>query len=75
MKKYTIIYTDMGDSCDYRARTLGTYNTLEKARKEMKSDVDYYCENNDDLDITDKTEDYVLVGDSNYGCQWQILEV
>ena len=74
MKKYTVIYTDMGDSCDYRARILGTYNTVDKAREEMMSDVGFYCENNDNLEITDETEDYVLVGDFGYGCQWQIIE-
>ena len=32
MVKYTVIYTDQGDTCDGLARTLGTYNSKKKAQ-------------------------------------------
>lgn len=72
---YSLIYTDFGDSCDYKARLQGKYKSFDKAREEMMSDVDFYLENDAyDLTITDETEDYVLVGDFEHGCQWQIIE-
>lgn len=74
MKKYVVIYMDLGDSCDYRNRTLGTYKSFEKAKKEMMLDVDQYAYQNN-LGITEQRDDFVLVGDDEQGCQWQIITV
>lgn len=73
-KIYTVIYTDLGDTCDGKARTLATHNTLEEAQKEMQSDVAYYLNVNEMYSLTECDSHSTLVGDEDGGCQWQILE-
>lgn len=74
--KYILIYTDFGDTCDGLARESGVFDTREQAVEEMKKDVDWYLNENDTLDITDQQiPNWILVGDNENGCQWQILEV
>lgn len=79
MKKYILIYTDFGDSCDYKANFIGTYETQEQAKKEMRDDCTNYIEcmsgSGYDYKITDERDDYILVGDMDGGCAWQILEI
>lgn len=72
-KHYLVIYTDHGDSCDGLARVLGVYETEEKAKHEMDSDVKYYQRTNHHPMSTEYRA--VMVGDQLHGCQWQILEV
>lgn len=74
---YQVIYTDYRDSCDYQARPLGkAYDTYEKAYEEMKLDVKEYVETSDiKVGITNDTGNCVLVGNKEYGCQWEIIEV
>lgn len=74
MTKYTVIYTDQGDTCDGLARTLGTYNSKEEAQKEMQSDVAYYLNVNEMYKITECDDKHTFVGDEDGGCLWQILE-
>ena len=45
-KHYLVIYTDYGDSCDGLARVLGVYETKEKAKHEMDSDIKFYQRRN-----------------------------
>ena len=45
-KRYQVIYTDYGDSCDGLARVLGIYETKEKAEHEMDSDIKFYQRRN-----------------------------
>jgi hypothetical protein len=79
MKKYQVIYTDLGDSCDGRARTLGTFETYESARAEMEKDVAQYIESDKEngihSEITADFCDLILVGDDERGCQWQIMDL
>ena len=81
--KYQVIYTDYGETCDYKARVLGIYKTFENAHKAMMEDVEGYQENyqeawddsNKRLPVTHEDYNSIMLGDDHYGCQWQILEV
>ena len=73
MVKYTVIYTDQGDSCDGLARTLGTYNSKKKAQSAMKADVSCYREVNDMYEITEQDDKHIFVGNEEGGCLWQII--
>lgn len=79
MNKYVLIYTDFGDTCDGLARVSGVYNTQKEAYEEMRADVECYLQkqhNNPDMEeVTEENDIYVLVGDDQDGCQWQILEI
>ena len=79
MKKYKVIYTELGDSCDGRARVFGNFDTYEQARTELDDDVASYIENDKEIginsEITADFGDLVLVGDDERGCQWQIIEL
>ena len=79
VKKYIIIYTDFGDSCDYEARIMDTYDTKEKAISSMNKDIKDWCKQNDmdrENDCLVDHTDCVCMGDPcRFGCQWQILEV
>ena len=74
MKKYIVIYTDFGDTCDGFARVLGTYPTKEEAKKEIERDIFTY-DKNGEYERTIDYDDRVLLGDEEDNCQWQILEV
>ena len=73
MKRYSVVYMDMGTTCDFKNRTLGTYKSLEQAQKEMNKDIKHYLKINNSLSITEQDNDFVLVGSEELGCQWQIL--
>lgn len=75
MTKYSVIYTDQGDTCDGLARTLGTYNSKEEAIKEMQADVKFYRKANDMYEITEQDDKHMFVGDEDGGCLWQIVEL
>lgn len=76
MTKYILIYTDFGDTCDGLARVSGIFDTREQAAEKMKKDVAWYLDENKTLDITDQQiPSWILVGDNQNGCQWQILEL
>ena len=75
MTKHVLIYTEYGDTCDGLARVFGVYNTVEEAETNMKDDVQGYLIDNPNLKITEEDISYILVGDEDYGCQWQILEI
>ena len=75
-KYYTVIYTDYGDTCDGLARVSGTFNTRDEAYNDMRADVELYLQknhNNPNTEVTEENDNYVLVGDEQDGCQWQIL--
>lgn len=86
-KKYQVIYTDHGDTCDYKARCLGFYNSFDEAHKSMLEDIEVYQQaylksweddeemRNKRLPVTHEDNDTIVIGDDYYGCQWQILEV
>lgn len=74
-KKYIVIYTDFGDSCDGFARVLGTHNTKEDAMKDMNEDIQIWRKENKRRPLTIDKGDNILYGDEQNGCQWQILEV
>ena len=73
-KYYTVIYIDLGDSCDVYASVLGTYKSAEEAKQAMDNDIESYNQGNDLAVAIDKG-DVVMLGDEEQGCQWQILEV
>ena len=73
-KKFIVIYTDFGDTCDGFARVSGTYKTLDEAKKDMLKDIEWYRRDND-LPYTVEQDDRILLGDEFNGCQWQILEI
>ena len=73
-KRYTLIYTDFGDSCDLWATVYGTYETEKEAKQAMEKDIKLYKKSND-CDVTMDRDDVVMLGDEEHGCQWQILEV
>lgn len=73
-KKYIVIYTDFGDSCDGFARVSGVFDTKEDAKKDVERDIFTYDRNGEYERTVDKG-DVVLLGDECGGCQWQILEV
>ena len=73
-KKYIVIYTDYGDSCDGYARILGSYKTKEKAKYEMNEDIKYYRRRNDHP-VTTNQGDVFMLGDELSGCLWQLLEM
>lgn len=75
--KYILIYTDFGDTCDGLARIEGIYNSQDEAYEEMHADVELYLQenhNNPNAEVTEENDKYILVGDNQDGCQWQILE-
>ena len=78
-EKYIVIYTDFGDSADELARVLDVYDDKNTAIKDMNSDIEQWCKQNDmnrESDTTMEYEDCVLVGDEcRFGCKWQVLEV
>ena len=41
-KKFVLIYTDYGDTCDGLARVSGVFNTFREAQIEMDRDVEQY---------------------------------
>ena len=73
-KKYVVIYTDFGDTCDGFARVLGTHNTKEDAMKDMNEDIAIWKKENKQP-LTINKGDCILYGDEQNGCQWQVLEV
>ena len=73
-KKYIVIYTDYGDSCDGYARVLGTYESKEKAKYKMDNDIKFYQRKND-CPVTTNRGDVVMLGDEQSGCLWQLLEM
>lgn len=83
MVKYQVIYTDYGDSCDYKARSLGVYKTFKAAHKAMMDDTKIYQnayheawdDETKDLPIAHEDNDSIMLGSEEYGCQWQILEL
>lgn len=83
VKKYIVIYTDFGDSCDYKARVLGKYKTFDEAHKAMIEDTKTYQnsykevweDETKELPVTHEDNDSIMLGSEEYGCQWQILEV
>ena len=78
-KKFIVIYTDFGDTCDGFARISGIFNTMDEAQANMDNDIKYYCQENNmnrDEDVRADYSDRVVIGDEwQFGCQWQILEV
>ena len=78
MRKFILIYTDFGDTCDGLARVSGVFNSQDEAYAEMRADVELYLQenhNNPNAEVTEENDKYILVGDDQDGCQWQILEV
>jgi hypothetical protein len=78
MIKYVVIYTDFGDTCDGLARVEGIYDSRPEAYDAMRADVEVYLQsnhNNPDIKVTEENDNYILVGDDESGCQWQILEL
>lgn len=78
MIKYVVIYTDFGDTCDGLARVSGVFNSQDEAYEEMRADVELYLQenhNNPNAEVTEENDKYILVGDDQDGCQWQILKV
>lgn len=73
MTSFVVIYTDYGDTCDGLARVLGTYKTLAEAQAAMQGDVEYI--KNPFVDITEKEDNHVMIGDESNGCLWQVLEI
>lgn len=75
IKKYTVIYTDQGDTCDGLARVLKTHDTFTEANKEMNFDIAYYLNINKNSKIIDRSNSHCII-ENNYGsCQWQILTI
>ena len=78
-KKFVVIYTDFGDTCDGFARISGIFNSIDEARADMDKDIKFWCQDNDmdrEEDVQVDYPDRVLMGDEcEFGCQWQILEV
>lgn len=73
-KKFVLIYTDYGDTCDGLARVSGVFSTFREAQIEMDRDVEQYKV--DCPYIEEASDDnYFVLGDTFGGCQWQILEV
>ena len=73
-KRYTVIYTDYSSSCYSYAAVYGTYKTKEEAREAMEEDIVLYSQRAD-CPVTMDKYNLVMVGDGDYGCQWQILEM
>lgn len=78
-KKFVVIYTDFGDTCDGSARISGVFNTMEEAQADMDNDIKTWCQENNlyrGEDARVDCPDKVVIGDEwRFGCQWQILEV
>jgi hypothetical protein len=73
-KKFVLIYTDYGDTCDGLARVSGVFNTFREAQIEMDRDVEQYkvdCQYPEEA----SDDNYFVLGDTYGGCQWQILEM
>jgi len=79
---FIVIYTDYGDSCDFKARLLGKYKTFDDAHKAMIEDTKTYQnsyneawddEKAKELPVTHEDNDSIMLGSEEYGCQWQIL--
>jgi hypothetical protein len=73
-KKFVLIYTDYGDTCDGLARVSGVFNTFREAQIEMNRDVEQYkvdCQYPEEA----SDDNYIVLGDTFGGCQWQILEM
>lgn len=72
--KYVVIYTDYGDTCDGLARVSGVFDTFREAQEDMNKDVEQYkvdCQYPEEA----SDDNYVVLGDTFGGCQWQILEL
>lgn len=73
-KRFVLIYTDYGDTCDGLARVSGVFNTFREAQIEMDRDVEQYkvdCQYPEEA----SDDNYIILGDTYGGCQWQILEM
>lgn len=73
-KKFVLIYTDYGDTCDGLARVSGVFSTFREAQIEMDRDVNQYkvdCQYPEEA----SDDNYIVLGDTYGGCQWQILEM
>lgn len=73
-KKYVVIYTDFGDTCDGFARVSGVFDTKNDAKQDIERDIFTY-DKEGRYERTIDADDRVLLGDECNGCQWQILEV
>lgn len=73
---YVVIYTDQGDTTDGLARVVGAFKDKDTAIKEMKSDVEYYLNQNPECTILDQqVPNWIEAGNESYGCLWQIVTV
>ena len=78
MLKYILIYTNFGNICDGLARIRCMRNTYAEVYDKMKADVEEYVKANYgklNTEITRENDTYILIGNEQEGCQWQILEV
>lgn len=78
MLKYILIYTNFGNICDGLARIRCMRNTYAEVYDKMKADVEEYVKANYgklNTEITKENDTYILIGNEQDGCQWQILEV
>ena len=73
-KKYIVIYTDFGDTCDGFARVSGVFDTKDDAKRDIERDIFTY-DKEGRYERTIDADDRVLLGSEQDGCQWQILEV
>ena len=79
---YIVVYTETSESCDGKARELGTYPTFEDAEKATRDDMECYIQSfmEDDDDISENDfdlidyENWEVVVDDDCGCSWSIIE-
>jgi hypothetical protein len=74
MEKYVVTYVETSDTCDGKARVAGVFDSKEKAREVVRENMQWYCTNNDDIEVFwDRMSAWN--SDGSRGCEWNISPV
>ena len=79
MKRWIATYTDYGDTCDGKSRTLGVFKTKEEAQAAVHTDIERWANKRTgmpiviDFDKMSAKYDWKTLDDRD-GCEWNIEE-
>lgn len=74
MKRWIVTCVDYNDSCDGKARVLGSFKTKDEAVNYITEDIKEWCDERAGLDIVCDFDDMsVSYGDDR--CEWNFEEI
>lgn len=80
IKRYVVTAVDTGDTCDGKARVIGTFKTKDEAKncvtEDIKEWIDQRAGEAVECDFDEMSAHYVDdKWDTNDGCEWNIEEI